>query len=214
MKRVAQLTGLILMCLILSFTAVSNAQTENKDLPTESQILNFIDSVDNPSVTSLSETSMDENPSLKWDTWKNGAGNKNISFYYVDSDSKRGYGSLYFDNNGNKLSIACGNYDLIKSYTGEDKEDTEDEENEVKEQPEEKQVHEEDVKEEKEQVTEDEDDEHVAEEEESSEDETKITIEVKSRIISKIANVLINFNNNKYQTLDDVKEALDNVFED
>jgi hypothetical protein len=129
MKLKSITIGFILMCSLLACTA--SAATENKDLPTEQEITNYLSGlqISNNFVTSASEASLSDNPSWKWDTWKDTDGNSRISFYYT-IDSAKGYGSLYYDDSGKQFGKMCGmETTLVKSYTGEAvKDDTKEEE--------------------------------------------------------------------------------------
>lgn len=126
MKTNGYIIPLIGICIFTLFMCANvTAETQNKDLPTADQISTFVNSIKSPSVEILSETSKNDNPAWKWDTWKDKEGNKYISFYFT-STSARGYGSQYFDDSGKKVSLPCGGYELTYSYKGESNKDVSD----------------------------------------------------------------------------------------
>jgi hypothetical protein len=113
-----KILGIILSIALLCSAAT--AATENKDLPTEKQITDYLSGLQPGNfVTSASEASLKAYPEWKWDTWTDTTGNTYISFYHT-SNNLNGYGSLYYDNYGKKLNNVCYiDLSLIKSYKGE-----------------------------------------------------------------------------------------------
>ena len=117
--KLRTLLGTLLILALL--TTAASAQTENKDLPTQATITNYLSGLQISSdfVESASESSMNDNPTWKWDTWTDAEGNDFISFYYT-ADSSKGYGSLYYDDSGNEVGKTCGlTLTLADSYKGE-----------------------------------------------------------------------------------------------
>lgn len=188
-----------LFCLIAFVVcSTASAETANEDLPSLEQVLTFVDSVSDQNIGSISEASLESNPTWKWDTWKDTEGNEYISFYYV-SDSSKGYGSVYFDNSGKKTVIPCGDYDLVRSYLGEEVA----EENVT-----------EDIVETNDSLVSDEKEvETVSAEEVIEENIDENISEEKHRIIQKIATLLTKFNNDKID-IGELKEGIDNILED
>jgi len=117
--KLRTIIGTLLLLALL--TTATSAQTENKDLPTEQEITNYLSSFPSSNfVESASEASMNDNPTWKWDTWTDAEGNDYISFYYT-SNSAKGYGSLYYDDLGNEIGNTCGlTLTLEDSYKGEE----------------------------------------------------------------------------------------------
>jgi len=117
MKPIPILSTLLILAMLIS---IAGAATENKDLPTQTEITDYLSGLPtNNFVSSASESSMNDNPSWKWDTWTDANENNLFSFYYSASTPK-GYGSVYFDDSGNQLGKMCGmDATLVKSYTGE-----------------------------------------------------------------------------------------------
>jgi len=114
-------TLLGLFCIALLTCSTVSAETQNKDLPTQGEINNFL--VDIPVsenyISTVFETVKDQQPTWKCDTWEDQNGVGYISLYYIASSS-RGYGSVYYDENGNVIGPSCGvTYKLIDSYKGE-----------------------------------------------------------------------------------------------
>jgi hypothetical protein len=130
--------GIILILALFAGSAA--AMTENKNLPTEQEIVDFVKSVNVSGADSLSQASVREHPTWKWDTWDKG---EMISFYYT-VDSKKGYGSIYFDKYGKEIPALCGKTPVLeKKYAGEEKAPVKDEKKvEIKEE-----IKKEDVKE-------------------------------------------------------------------
>lgn len=117
--KLRTILGTLLILALL--TTAASAQTENKDLPTQATITNYLSGLQISSdfVESASESSLNYNPAWKWDTWTDAEGNDYISFYFT-SDSAKGYGSLYYDDSGNLIGKTCGlSLTLEDSYKGE-----------------------------------------------------------------------------------------------
>lgn len=109
----------ICIAFLIMIVAVSSvtAQTENKDLPPEKELRSFIDGIDASDnyLSYITELSQTEHPTWKWDLWSD-----RVSFYYCDSGSSKGYGSIYLDSTGNEVAQSCsGSCKLVKSYIGE-----------------------------------------------------------------------------------------------
>ena len=120
MKINTKRAALLSVFLIAMLATVAVAQTNS--LPEKQNVNDFIDSVKCASTncdwTKLaSEKSLDDHPSWKWDTWKDKDGKNMISFYYASGAS--GYGSIYLDEDGKKVSSLCGlGSQLTQSYKG------------------------------------------------------------------------------------------------
>jgi len=131
-------TLLGLLCIALLCSTVS-AETQNKDLPTQGEISNFIAGipVTENYISTVFETVKDQQPTWKCDTWEDQNGVGYISLYYTASSSK-GYGSIYYDEKGNVVGPMCGvTYKLIDSYKGESVSKVETEKEASEEEPEE-----------------------------------------------------------------------------
>ena len=170
----------IITVLILSFFVCSaaSAETANKDLPTKGELTDFTESISfmYDFTASASAHSEEEHPTWKWDLWTYEDGNKSknvISFYYTDPKSQKGYGSIYYDENGEIVKSMCGvNYELYESYRG--KEPVEEEK--IIEDTSERETIEEEIEEE------------VKQEDELEEDETIIKIEYTKNDLKKMDN--------------------------
>lgn len=115
------ITAVITLCLFALLASTASAETENKDLPTQGEISDFIAGipVSENYVSTVFETVKDQQPTWKCDTWEDQNGIEYISLYYT-SDSSKGYGSVYYNENGNVVGPACGLiFKLIDSYKGE-----------------------------------------------------------------------------------------------
>ena len=115
MKALKQIC-IAFLIMIVAVSAVT-AQTENKDLPPEKELRSFIDGIDASDnyLSYITELSQTEHPTWKWDLWSD-----RVSFYYCDSGSSKGYGSIYLDSTGNEVAPSCsGSCKLVKSYIGE-----------------------------------------------------------------------------------------------
>jgi uncharacterized Zn finger protein (UPF0148 family) len=128
-----------LLCAFAMFTGLACAETANEDLPTQGEISNFIAGipVSNNYISTVFETVKDQQPTWKCDIWEDQNGIGYISLYYT-SDSSRGYGSVYYNENGNIIGPSCGvTYKLIDSYKGESVSNVETEKEASEEEPEE-----------------------------------------------------------------------------
>ena len=115
MKLGTILGTLLILALLCS---AASAATENKDLPTQSEVSTFVSGLATTNFVAVaSEASLKDHPTWKWDIWTDAAGSQMISFYYSENSAK-GYGSLYYDELG-QVSGCTGSYTLVKSYTGE-----------------------------------------------------------------------------------------------
>ncbi len=96
------------------------AATENKDLPTKEEINYFIAGIpvsDNYVIT-VFNTVKDKRPAWNCDTWVDQDGNQILSLYYVDPDSTKGYGSIYFNEFGKEISMLGVKARLVNHYVG------------------------------------------------------------------------------------------------
>ena len=117
MKLPLRITGVFLIFALLTSCV---AATENKDLPTKKEIIDFIDNFEAPESGDFTNSAYDafieEYPTGHCDVWSNGM----ISFYYYDPYSPKEYSAIYLDSNGEKVKPGCGGgITCIKSYKGE-----------------------------------------------------------------------------------------------
>lgn len=196
----------VLFCLIaLLVCSTASAETENKDLPTKEELLSFTENVtfDSCFPTEALVVMKEKYPTYKCDIW-NVNGEVQGSFYYSDTDSEKGYGSIYYDKSGKTVPRVCGiTYELKESYKGEvakesvtkniEEVDTDDTNKKVSENKE---------------VIEDEEKEDSV----SDEKNEKVSTE-KTRIIKKIANLLTNYNNDKID-IDELRDRINEILEE
>jgi len=110
-------------CVLLIFALLAScvAATENKDIPTKEEITDFIAGIpvsDNYIIT-VFDAVKDKHPAWKCDTWVDKNDNQILSLYYVDPDSAKGYGSIYFNKLGKEISVLGVDVVLVNSYVGE-----------------------------------------------------------------------------------------------
>lgn len=118
MKLPLKIIGVFLIFALLTSCV---AATENKDLPTKEEITDFIAGIpvsDNYIIT-VFDTVKDKQPTWNCDTWKDKNGNQMLSLYYVDPDSSKGYGSIYFNELGEEISKCGIEATLVNHYVGE-----------------------------------------------------------------------------------------------
>jgi len=117
MKLPLKITGVFL---IFALLASCVAATENKDLPTKGEITDFIAGipVSNNYINTVYDTVIDKHPAWNCDIWKDKNGNQLLSLYYVDSDSAKGHGSIYFNELGKEISMRGVDVQLVESYVG------------------------------------------------------------------------------------------------
>ena len=118
MKLPLKITGVFLIFALLTSCV---AATENKDLPTKEEITDFIAGIpvsDNYIIT-VFDTVKDKQPTWNCDTWKDKNGNQMLSLYYVNPDSSKGYGSIYFNELGEEISKCGVEAKLVNHYVGE-----------------------------------------------------------------------------------------------
>lgn len=137
---------IITLCIIALVASVASAETRNEDLPSENELISLTENfkVSDNYVTEMSACIQNDHPTRKYDIWEyididEGNTRKVISVYYRDPTSSKGYGSLYYDETGRRITRMCGvEYKLIESYKGEPEKATKDvEEEEVEEEVEE-----------------------------------------------------------------------------
>ena len=121
---------ILCIALLISLIAVLpvSAQTE-KDLPTNEELTKFLEGIPKEPgfISTAANAAVKEHPTWPWDKWTN-----SISFYYENVGSPKGYGSIYFDDTGKKITPSCvGGCELLQSHTGLEK--AEKENKEVKE---------------------------------------------------------------------------------
>jgi len=99
-------------CVFLIFALLTSckAATENKDMPIEKEVTDFIDNFEAPEsgdfINSAYDAFIREYPAGHCDIWPNSM----ISFYYYDPDSPKKYGAIYLDSNGEKVNPGCGRW--------------------------------------------------------------------------------------------------------
>ncbi len=108
-------------------TSLDNTETDSDSgtisgytsFPTKSEVLTFVNDYQGISdfINTVSRASQSDHPEWKWDIWQDQNGNKMISFYYYQNNSK-GYGSTYFDSEGNIISTKDLELTLVDSYKG------------------------------------------------------------------------------------------------
>lgn len=118
MKLPLKITGVFLIFALLTSCV---AATENKDLPTKEEITDFIAgiSVSDNYITTVFDAVKDKQPAWNCDTWVDKNGNQILSLYYVDPDSAKGYGSIYFNELGKEISMCGVEVELVNHYVGE-----------------------------------------------------------------------------------------------
>lgn len=117
MKLPLKMTGVLLIFALLTSCV---AATENKDLPTKEEITDFIAgiSVSDNYIITVFDTVKDKQPAWNCDTWVDKNGNQILSLYYVDPDSAKGYGSIYFNKLGKEISTRGVEVKLVNHYVG------------------------------------------------------------------------------------------------
>jgi hypothetical protein len=186
---------------------MASADTANKDLPTRTQITEFVNSIESPTVKTLSETAKINYPAWKWDTWKDKDGNDYLSFYFV-SDSYKGFDSVYYDNTGKVLGKTCGlQMTNVDSYKGENQAPIKEETETVKEETTPIKEETETVKEETTPVKEETE---TAKEETNTEKLNNRISEDRHRIIQKIATLLTKYSNEKIG-IDELRDGINEV---
>ena len=117
MKMSLRIIGVFLIFTLLISCVTA---TENKDLPTKEEINYFIAGIpvsDNYVIT-VFNTVKDKQPAWNCDTWVDQDGNQILSLYYVDPDSTKGYGSIYFNEFGKEISMLGVKARLVNHYVG------------------------------------------------------------------------------------------------
>jgi hypothetical protein len=113
------------------------AATPKDQLPTKDELIDFLGTVpiryNESYVETASGMALEQHPTWKWDIWKTDD-SKMISFYYSDSGSKKGYGSIYLSDMGSDVTKTCpGDTALLESYAGDEENNTVEEITEVEE---------------------------------------------------------------------------------
>lgn len=117
MKLTLKITGVFLVFALLTSCVTA---TENKDLPTKEEITDFIAGipVSNKYINTVFDAVKDNQPTWNCDTWVDKNGNQILSLYYVDPDSTKGYGSIYFNELGKEISMHGVEVELVNHYVG------------------------------------------------------------------------------------------------
>ncbi|KKI00138.1 hypothetical protein EO95_07460 [Methanosarcina sp. 1.H.T.1A.1] len=107
--------------LIFALLTSCVAATENKDLPTKEEITEFISGIPVSSnyIITTFDAVKEKHPAWNCDTWVDKNGNQILSLYYVDPDSAKGYGSIYFNELGKEISMLGVEASLVNHYVGE-----------------------------------------------------------------------------------------------
>ncbi|AKB43754.1 hypothetical protein [Methanosarcina vacuolata] len=114
---------IIYIFLIFALLTSCVAATKTKDLPTKEEITDFIAGIpvsDNYIITVFNAV-IDKQPTWNCDIWVDKDGNQLLSLYYVDPDSTKGYGSIYFNELGKDISRQDKQgleLKLVKIYVG------------------------------------------------------------------------------------------------
>lgn len=111
-----------IICVFLIFALLIScvAATEYKDLPTKEEITDFVAGIpvsDNYIITVFNAV-IDKQPTWKCDIWVDKDGDQILSLYYVDPDSAKGYGSIYFNELGKEISKRGLDLKLVNHYVG------------------------------------------------------------------------------------------------
>lgn len=117
-KTLIFVTGIILCALF-----VCTASASGKELPTKGDLNDFIDSIPKEKgfANAAFEKSVNDNPSWPCDIWPKDI----VSFYYDNPDSKLGYTSVYYDDDGNIITPECdGPCVPVKKHTGDEKQES------------------------------------------------------------------------------------------
>lgn len=114
-----------LFCIALLIALVTVSTVTAKELPSKSELNTFISDIpkEDGFIKTASEAALDEHPEWHWDKWTSA-----VSFYYNDPGSKKGYGSIYFDDNGKKMTASCKDCKIIESHKGSEEPNEEKEE--------------------------------------------------------------------------------------
>lgn len=113
MKNIKLLTVIgILLCLL----CVTIAAADNEDLPTREEVTELLE--DSDSAEDVMESVKEDHPTWKADLIENGD-EEAISLYYKDSDSSKGYGSIYFKDGEVVSPSSLSGYTLTECYKGE-----------------------------------------------------------------------------------------------
>jgi hypothetical protein len=93
--------------------------TANKDLPSSTEINDFVKSVNVPAgsdfIKTVSDAIMQDHKDWKFDIWDNG---EMLSIYSNEGNCKRDYGSIYWNAIGGIISSPCGTHTPTTSYKG------------------------------------------------------------------------------------------------
>jgi hypothetical protein len=106
---------LTIFCIALLAVNVA-AETPNKDLPTKKEVKAFVNDFDaeDDFISEISDAAKEEHPDWKWDIWGD---SEYISVYYTKGNG--GYGSIYYDADGDKVKLGCGEKPKLKTqYKG------------------------------------------------------------------------------------------------
>lgn len=113
MKKIKLLTVIgILLCLLCGTIAAA----DNEDLPTREEVTDLLE--DSDSASDVMKSVKEDHPTWKADLIENGD-DEAIALYYEDSDSSKGYGSVYFKDCKVVAPSSLSGYTLKECYKGE-----------------------------------------------------------------------------------------------
>lgn len=113
MKNIKLLTAIgILLCLL----CVTMAAADNENLPSREEVTDLLE--DSDSASDVMKSVKEDHPTWKADLIENGD-DEAIALYYEDSDSSKGYGSVYFKDGEVIAPSSLSGYTLKECYKGE-----------------------------------------------------------------------------------------------
>ena len=113
MKNIKLLTAIgILLCLL----CVTMAAADNENLPSREEVTDLLE--DSDSASDVMKSVKEDHPTWKADLIENGD-DEAIALYYEDSDSSKGYGSVYFKDGEVVAPSSLSGYTLKECYKGE-----------------------------------------------------------------------------------------------
>ncbi len=119
MKNIAKIGILLLVCAAISITVVT--ATDNKDLPSQEEVTNFIDEMKGKSASEIMDKVKADHPTWNADLIEcpSCSGDKEaIALYYTDPGSK-GYGSVYYNGTAIVNPSDLKGFNVKDSYKGE-----------------------------------------------------------------------------------------------
>ena len=108
----------ILTVLLLCLACVTMATASREQLPSKEDVNDFLDGCTNMSASEVMNDIKEDHSTWKADLLKDGDENA-IAIYFEDSDSGKGYGSIYYQNGESVSPSTLSEYTLAESYKGE-----------------------------------------------------------------------------------------------